>query len=102
MEAALTGDRIPAPQLHRAGLINRLVPPGHALPAATALAHAISQNAPLALAATKQVIVQSADWPAAEQFTRQNQITTPVFTSADALEGAAAFTEKRPPVWRGQ
>jgi enoyl-CoA hydratase len=102
MEAALTGDRIPAPHLHQAGLINRLVPPGHALPAATALAHAISQNAPLALAATKQIIIQSPDWPAAEQFTRQNQITTPVFTSADAIEGAAAFTEKRPPVWRGQ
>jgi enoyl-CoA hydratase len=102
METALTGDRIPAPQLHRAGLINRLVPPGHALATATDLARKISQNAPLALAATKQVIVQSAGWPPDEQFTRQNQITAPVFASADAIEGAAAFAEKRPPTWRGQ
>jgi len=102
MEVALTGDRIPAPQLHRAGLINRLVPPGQALAMATELARRLSQNAPLALAATKQVIVQSADWPAAEEFARQNEITAPVFGSADASEGAAAFAEKRAPVWRGQ
>ncbi len=38
MEVALTGDHIPAPQLHRAGLINRLVPPGQALAMATELA----------------------------------------------------------------
>jgi enoyl-CoA hydratase len=50
----------------------------------------------------RQVIVQSAGWPAAEQFAGQNQITAPVFGSANAIEGAAAFAEKRPPVWRGQ
>ena len=102
MEVALTGDHIPAAQLHRAGLINRLVPPGQALAMATELARRLSQNAPLALAATKRVIVESADWPAAEEFARQNEITAPVFGSADAMEGAAAFAEKRPPVWRGQ
>jgi len=46
--------------------------------------------------------VESADWPEDEQFARQNEITAPVFVSADAVEGAAAFAEKRPPVWRGQ
>jgi enoyl-CoA hydratase len=34
-------------------------------------------------------------------FARQDAITLPVFDSADAREGAAAFAEKRPPVWRG-
>jgi enoyl-CoA hydratase len=102
MEVALTGDRIPAPQLHRAGLINRLVPAGQALAVATELARRLSRNAPLALAATKRVVVESADWPSAEEFARQNEITAPVFGSADAREGAAAFAEKRPPAWRGQ
>ena len=52
--------------------------------------------------ATKRIVVESADWPLAEAFDRQNAIAGPVFTSADAMEGAAAFAEKRAPIWRGQ
>jgi enoyl-CoA hydratase len=102
MEIALTGQRMPADQLHLAGLINRLVPAGEALSAARELADQISKNAPLALAATKRVIVESLDWPASEAFARQGLIAGPVFGSADAMEGALAFGEKRPPVWRGE
>jgi enoyl-CoA hydratase len=102
MEIALTGQRLPAGQLHQAGLINRLVPAGQALATAAELAAQISQNAPLALAATKRVIVESADWPSGEAFARQGLIAGPVFGSADATEGARAFGEKRAPVWRGE
>jgi enoyl-CoA hydratase/carnithine racemase len=102
MEIALTGQRVPADQLYRAGLINRLASAGQALAAARELAIQISQNAPLALAATKRVIAESVDWPAADAFARQGLIAGPVFGSADAMEGALAFSEKRPPVWRGE
>jgi enoyl-CoA hydratase len=102
MEVALTGDRFPAGRLHAAGLVNRLVPPGSALAEARALAARIAQNAPLSLLATKRIVVESRDWPAAEAFERQNAIAGPVFLSADAMEGAVAFAEKRPPVWRGE
>jgi enoyl-CoA hydratase len=102
MEIALTGDRLPAARLHAAGLVNRLVAPGLAVAEARTLGARIAQNAPLALAATKRVVVESRDWPAAEAFARQGEIIQPVFTSADAMEGAAAFAEKRAPVWRGQ
>jgi enoyl-CoA hydratase len=102
MEIALTGDLFPATRLHAAGLISRIVLPGEALADARALAIQIGQNAPLALAATKRIIVESADWSRAEEFARQNEIAAPVFLSADAMEGAVAFAEKRPPVWRGE
>jgi len=102
MEIALTGSRVPAERLRAAGLISRLVAPGEALEQARALAGDIGRNAPLALAATKRIVVESADWPQAEAFDRQNEIAGAVFTSADAMEGAAAFAEKRAPVWRGK
>jgi enoyl-CoA hydratase len=102
MEIALTGGRVPAARLQHAGLITRLVPAGQALDQARQLALLIAENAPLALEATKRVVVESADWPSADAFARQNEITAPVFSSADAMEGAAAFAEKRAPVWRGK
>ena len=71
------------------------MPEGQALAAARDLAASLSHNAPLALAATKQIITESADWPAAEAFARQGEIAGPVFGSADAMEGAAAFAEKK-------
>jgi len=102
MEIALTGEHYPAERLHAAGLVNRLVPAGKALEAARELAGRVALGGPLALIATKRVIVESADWPSDEAFQRQGEIITPVFTSADAREGAMAFAEKRPPVWRGE
>ena len=62
----------------------------------------MARGAPLALAASKRVIVESADWDAAEAFARQAEIINPVFNSADAMEGAVAFAEKRAPAWRGE
>ena len=73
MEVALTGQRMPADQLHLAGLINRLVPAGQALAAASDLAVRISQNAPLALAATKRVIVRIRRLAAAERSLRPSE-----------------------------
>ena len=102
MEIALTGEHFPAARLHAAGLVNVLVPAGEALAGAVALAQRVAPGAPLSLAATKQVIAQAADWPTTEAFARQREIINPVFASADAMEGAMAFAEKRPPAWRGQ
>ena len=102
MEIALTGARVPAKRLDAAGLINRLVPAGEALAQARKLAAGIGRNAPLSLAATKRIVAGSADWPLSESFDRQEELIRPVFSSADAMEGAAAFAEKRQPVWRGE
>ncbi|WP_374605731.1 crotonase/enoyl-CoA hydratase family protein [Diaphorobacter nitroreducens] len=101
MEAILTGDMFGADRAHAHGLVNRLVEQGQALDAALELAQAVAANGPLALIASKRVAQESADWTQAEMFERQAVITTPVFTSQDAREGASAFAEKRAPVWKG-
>lgn len=102
MEIALTGDMVSAERLDRFGLVNELVEPGQALAAAIALARRIVANAPLSIAASKRVIVESRDWPVAEMFERQRPITDPVLASADAKEGAAAFAERRRARWSGR
>ena len=100
-ELALTGDPITAERAHGLGLVNRVAEPGAALEAALELAGAIVANGPLALVATKRVLAEAPGWPAGEAWARQAEIAGPVFASDDAREGAAAFTEKRAPVWRG-
>ncbi|HEY2488100.1 MAG TPA: crotonase/enoyl-CoA hydratase family protein [Streptosporangiaceae bacterium] len=102
MRIVLTGERVSAGDLHQAGLISRVVPAGQALEAARDLAARVAANAPLAVVASKRVVVESADWRSEEAFARQGEILGAVFGSADAIEGAAAFAEKRPPVWRGE
>lgn len=102
MELCLTGRMMAVDEAERWGLVNRRAAEGQALAAAKALAAEVAQNAPLSLAATKKVVSEAARWPEAEVWARQNAILEDVITSEDAREGARAFAEKRPPVWRGR
>lgn len=102
MDLVLTGRMWPATDAAAVHLVNRLSEPGAALEVALELAAEVAANAPLALSASKQVLVRSSDWPLAEKFDRQEAIVNPVRESADAKEGALAFVEKRSPIWTGR
>jgi enoyl-CoA hydratase len=102
MELALTGEPILAERAHELGVVNRLAEPGRAIDAALELAATIARNGPLALAATKAILEAQFDWSEAEFWTRQGEISDPVFGSEDAREGATAFAEKRDAVWKGR
>jgi enoyl-CoA hydratase len=102
MELALTGELITAERAHAIGIVNRLTEPGGALAAARELAAAIVANGPLATAASKRILSAAVDWTDAEAWERQLEIAGPISASEDAREGATAFAEKRPPVWRGR
>ena len=102
MEMALTGDFMSAERAMSVGLINQIAPAGEALAQAKALAAKIAENGPLAVKRSKQVIKESIDWSQDEMFANQQEITSAVFSSEDAIEGATAFAEKRKPNWKGR
>jgi enoyl-CoA hydratase/carnithine racemase len=101
LELALTGDTIPAARAFSLGLVNAVVEPEAVLDTALAYAEKIAANAPLSLAATKELVRLAASDPA-RAWDRVEEWRPTVFDSEDAKEGAASFVEKRVPIWRGR
>jgi enoyl-CoA hydratase len=102
MEMALTSDPITAEQGHELGLVARLADPGQASAVALELAERIAENAPLAVAASKQIIRASRGVAEEDAWKLQGPLLGRVFSSEDAKEGPRAFAEKRKPQWTGR
>jgi enoyl-CoA hydratase len=101
MEMALTSDPITAERGHDLGLVSRLAEPGRAAEVALGLAGRISENAPLGVAASKQIMRQTRGVSEEDAWALQGPLMGKVFTSDDAREGPRAFAEKREPRWTG-
>jgi crotonobetainyl-CoA hydratase len=104
MELLLTGDPISAARALELGLINAVVSPADVLPAALQLADRIVGNAPLSVRAVKCIALGIEDGRVIgddERWARSRALGAKVVASEDAREGARAFAERRPPVWKG-
>ncbi len=101
MEMAITADPITAEQAAEYGLVSRLTEKGEAVDTALELAERVAKNAPLAVAASKELIKATLGVPEEEFWKLQAPLQKTVFASDDAKEGPRAFAEKRPPEWTG-
>ena len=102
MQLLLTGDPIDARRAHEVGLVNEVVPLSQLRATAQALAERIAANAPLSVRAAKKTVGLVAELPLTEAFAAAEEAFRPVYGSADAQEGPAAFRDKRAPVWQGR
>lgn len=102
MELLLCADLIPAHRALEMGLLNAVVPREQVLAKAREYALRITANAPLAVQATKQSVLEGMSMNLLDAYENENRISARVFGTEDAREGPKAFAEKRPPVWRGR
>ncbi|HZB43554.1 MAG TPA: crotonase/enoyl-CoA hydratase family protein [Ilumatobacter sp.] len=101
MEMAITADPITAEEAFAHGMVVRLTEPGEAVASAMELAERVARNAPLAVAASKQLMRQSQGVSERDFWELQKTFFQSVFDSNDAKEGPKAFAEKRRPEWTG-
>ncbi|MGI9425931.1 MAG: enoyl-CoA hydratase-related protein, partial [Hyphomicrobiaceae bacterium] len=103
MDIALTGRRVTAEEAQRVGLINEVVPADQLDDRVRTLAQMIVDGAPLAIAASKQVMLESLQFPDLETALRHRYVSAErMLASEDAKEGQRAFVEKRKPSWQGR
>jgi enoyl-CoA hydratase len=102
MEVILTGEPLSAQRAYELGLVNRLVEPGQAVEEATRLADQICAAAPLAVRASRKVVLASAyeDDETLKKMT--NDGFAGIMASEDTKEGLAAFIEKRAANWQAK
>lgn len=98
----LTGDRFPAEEAYRVGLVQQIVEPDALEAAVMRIARRIAANPPIAVQSAKNVIRQSQGTSVAQGLSWENDGYTLCMMTEDAREGMAAFAEKRDPVFRGR
>jgi enoyl-CoA hydratase/carnithine racemase len=100
-EMALTAEPIDAARAYELGLVNRVVPGERVLDEAIALAERIAKNAPLAVRTSKDIMRRATELSEEDAWLASDDAFAMIGRSADAMEGAVAFAEKRPPNWQG-
>ena len=106
MDLLLTGRWFDAKEALMWGILKEITTPADLLPKVWALARLLESGPPLVYAAIKEVVREAEDMRFQDALNRITKRQFPtvdqLYSSADQLEGARAFTEKRDPVWQGK
>ena len=102
LEMVLTGDMLPAAEAERLGLINKVVPADRLEAEVMVLAAKLAAKSPLALQIGKQGIYAMSDLPYHQSLDYLGEMFAALCSTEDAMEGLAAFAEKRAPSWKGR
>ena len=100
MEMLLLGEMANAQEAAQYGLVNRVVPRGHAVAEAKALADAIASKSAATVAIGKQTFYRQLEVPLAEAYRESAGVMVRNMMLHDAAEGIGAFIDKRQPEWK--
>ncbi len=101
-ELIFTGEMIDAAEAYRIGLADHLVAPGEALAQSRKIAEKILKRGPIAVRLAKEAVNRGCGLPVNEGCKVEAQLFGQLCDTEDQKEGAAAFLEKRPPVYKGR
>lgn len=103
LDLMLTGRRFAAAEALELGVVTRLAPSRDALfEQALALAEDIAGKSPTAVAYLKEAVLSGADLDLRDGLILERNLFTLLMSTEDRLQAAAAFREKRKPVFTGQ
>lgn len=102
LELVLTGQRIPAAEAHRIGLVNRVVPAAALLDETRGLVRAILKNGPIAVRCALAAVHHGLEMTTDEGMQLESSLFGVVGATDDMREGMQAFLEKRPAQFRNQ
>lgn len=97
--AFLRGNRFPAAEAQRVGLINAAVPADRLDAEVDAVIADLLAASPSAIATSKRILADVPGMGVDEAFARMTDLSLRQFGSDDAKEGMRAFLEKRPAAW---
>ncbi|MFH9983521.1 enoyl-CoA hydratase family protein [Streptomyces sp. NPDC017179] len=98
----MLGEPVRAAEAERIGLISHLTDEGSADEAARSLARRLADGPALAHAQTKALLTAELDMPLSAAVELDASTQALLMNGEDYAEFHAAFTEKRPPKWRGR
>jgi enoyl-CoA hydratase/carnithine racemase len=101
-ELIFTGRRIGAEEARAIGLVNHVVPAGQARARATEIAETIARNGPIAVRQAKKAIAWGSETDLETGMVLALEAYQATVASEDRREGVRAFTEKRPPQFKGR
>ncbi|GJM44717.1 MAG: enoyl-CoA hydratase [Gemmatimonadota bacterium] len=102
LDLMITGRTVTPPQALELGIVDRVFPAGELMSQTLKYASRLSSGASLAIGRIKQAVMEGMDLPLDESFALERDLMEPLFDTADAKEGIAAFAEKRQPTYTGR
>ncbi len=102
LELMLLNEPLSAERAKEWGLVRDVVDDANLTPEAVKLAQRLAQGPTRALVATRMLLEDSEHATYADQFRREIEVQSDIRQSADALEGRAAFVEKRKASFTGR